>query len=207
MANKRSDNPAGGQADRGRHSGHGSPGGHGKRGGHGGGRPGRGGRHGRKEDRPMRHGAERSHEGPPAAADEPSPDAWFMGHDRRTVKEIVATDAGELARAGLTAEKAAQILQKVLDSAMAAMGAEVDFAGGRLKAVCRESMGKLPCPLASCGLLAKGQVELTDTQTGRIFLIAPLSVHLIANHRFLQGRGSDYRIEPEDLAQLVKLLG
>lgn len=202
MTNERSDNPTDGHSDRG---------GRGGRGGHGG-HKGRGGRHShgercsRKDDRPRRYD-EQSAGDQPAVPDESSPDAWFMGRDRRTVEEIVATDALALAAAGLTREKIALVLQKVLAATMAAMGTEVTFASGRLKAVCRESMGKIACPIGSCGLLPKGQAELTDTQTGRTFLISPLSVHLIEHHKFLQGRGCPFRMEPEDLAALITLLG
>ena len=126
----------------------------------------------------------------------------FLGTDRRPLSEIIDADFAEVTRLGTTHEALARELARVLDSAAAAMGATV-----AVRANCtarhRDAMGRIPCPFGGYGVFPKGEVELSDADTGEIVLFTPLSVHMVAEHGFCQGRGSRYRLEP---AALVRLL-
>ena len=66
-------------------------------------------------------------------------------------------------------------------------------------------MGRIICPWPHCGLAPKGEVLLTDSRSAKTILFSPLSVHLIAEHGFYQGRGSRYRIEPADLVDILDI--
>jgi len=125
----------------------------------------------------------------------------FLGDDKRPLAEILEADNTAVERLGLTHQKLADRLAR---QAMAAPGATV-HPGEHLTAVYRESMGRIPCPWIGCGVFAKGEVELVDTQTKQKVLFSPLSVHLIARHGFYQGHGARYHIEPDDLARILRL--
>jgi hypothetical protein len=126
----------------------------------------------------------------------------FLGDDARPLGEILDADAATVAELRLTHAALANRLARVLRLAMGAMGASVEIEGTDLAAVYRESMGRIPCPFGD-GVHAKGEVELTDRNTGEVLQFTPLSVHMIAEHGFYQGRGLRYRLEPAEIARLL----
>lgn len=128
--------------------------------------------------------------------------AGFLGTDTRGLAEIIAADRAELADADLTCEQLAERLEELLAAAMAAMGAGV--AVGDWTAAYHEAMGKIPCPWGGCGLFPKGEVEMVGPSGGETVRFTPLSVHMIARHGFLQGRGSRYRLSPAVLARIPR---
>jgi hypothetical protein len=132
----------------------------------------------------------------------------FLGHDHRTLHEIIENDAHELDHLGVTTEQLADEMERILDAAEGTFGAPVTVttAGGRgLVATYRESMGKIPSPWGGA-VFRKGEVELADPKSGEILQrYTPLSVHLVREHGFFQGRGSRYRIEPDRFVELLGL--
>lgn len=126
----------------------------------------------------------------------------FLGTDHRDVREIIAVDSAAVNRLGLTHERIADRLGDILERAMGRYGNPADVGDG-LTAVYREAMGRIPCPWPHYTLAPKGEVELFEEAGGRTFLFSPLSVHLIGAHGFYQGRGSRYRLEPEELAAVL----
>ncbi len=130
----------------------------------------------------------------------------FLGHDHRTLHEVIENDAHQLDHLGVTREQIADEMERILDAAESTFGAPVPVttAGGRgLVASYRESMGKIPSPWGG-KVFRKGEVELADPETGEVIQrYTPLSVHLVREHGFFQGRGSRYRIEPGDFVELI----
>ena len=128
----------------------------------------------------------------------------FLGRDGRPLGEILDTDNSTVAGLGLTHEQIARGLGDVLRRAVAALGTPVGVGEG-CEAVYREAMGRIPCPWGGCGTFRKGHVELTDA-AGEAVCFTPLSVHLMAEHGFYQGRGSRYRLEPGRVARMLGLV-
>jgi len=128
----------------------------------------------------------------------------FLGHDTRPLSEIIDADRSTLVGLGVTNEQIAGRLGQILRDAMAAQGTPVRV-GEHLVATYQEAMGRIASPWSGEGVFAKGQVELTDERGGRGILCTPLSVHMIAEHGFYQGRGSRYRLEPELLCRMLGL--
>jgi len=130
----------------------------------------------------------------------------FLGSDRRRLEEIIETDRSTVVGLGTTHEAIAERLEAVYGRARAGLGTPVAI-DGRLTAVWREAMGRIPCPWGGCGTFPKGEVELTDVETGQSLLLTPLSIHQVAAHGFYQGRGARYRVEPELACRLLGLGG
>jgi hypothetical protein len=128
----------------------------------------------------------------------------FLGTDARPLAEILNADLETVRRLGVSHEQLAGRLAEILLSATAAMGNPVDVARG-LQGLYHEAMGRIPCPCGDGRCFPKGEVELTDLASGRTLRLSPLSVHLIGEHGFYQGRGSRYRIEPDVLCEILKL--
>ena len=136
----------------------------------------------------------------------------FLGTDGRFLGEILDTDRSTVEALGLTHAQLAAPLRDVMTEAMARYGNPVTLdrttrrpaADGTLRAVYREGMGRIPSPFAD-GLFPKGEVELTDVETGEALTFTPLSAHLIGEHGFYEGRGGRYRLEPDAVARIFRL--
>ncbi|HUS90259.1 MAG TPA: hypothetical protein VM695_00370 [Phycisphaerae bacterium] len=128
----------------------------------------------------------------------------FLGEDPRPLQEILDTDGARVEALGATHEEIARHLREAYEDAAMGFGNEVPVAGGRLRAVWHEAMGFIPSPWGDGARFPKGEVELTDPRTARALRYTPLSVHMIARYGFYQGRGSRYRVEPD---QVVAFFG
>ncbi|MDD4891507.1 MAG: hypothetical protein PHU85_16430 [Phycisphaerae bacterium] len=128
----------------------------------------------------------------------------FLGSDPRPLEEILDADNSTVAGMNRTHAQIAERLQTVMDVAIAAQGRGVSV-GPHLEAGWHEAMGRIPSPWPGEGTFSKGEMELTDARTGRTVRVTPLAVHLIAAHGFYQGRGSRYRLEPDELAAMLGL--
>jgi hypothetical protein len=66
-----------------------------------------------------------------------------------------------------------------------------------------EHRGMIPCPWGHPqGLFYKSYVELQDKISGETLIWSDLSIHLIRDHGFSQGKGSPFRLEPRVLKQV-----
>lgn len=128
----------------------------------------------------------------------------FLGTDHRPVDEIVADDLRTLERLGLPLEKLVAGLRAAFEQARAALGGEVQLRPG-LTALAHESMGRIPSPFQGGGVFEKGEVVVTASATGESLILTSLGLALIERHRFFQGRGSRYRIDPARAAALLGL--
>lgn len=128
----------------------------------------------------------------------------FLGNDTRPVIEIISSDLAILETSGITAEQIAELLTEIYDKAVKGFGAEVEVLPG-IEAIYNESMGKIPSPFTGEGVFRKGEVVIKNKITGDKMILTPLSIHLIKEHSFFQGKGSRYRIEPEKAAALFEL--
>ncbi len=126
----------------------------------------------------------------------------FLGKDKRTLMDIITADRVAVEALGTSCEILGERLKSILKDAMAAQGRVVQI-GENLKAVYTTAMGRIPSPWPGEGVFPKGEIELLDTRTGRKILFTPLSLHMIAQHGFFQGRFSRYRIEPEVLVGML----
>lgn len=129
----------------------------------------------------------------------------FLGTDARDWEEIIADDARALQRIGVDVQHLAQALRKAYSAAVRAMGDSVELVPG-VQAACLECRGRIPSPFPGEGTFAKHQVRVVDEPGGRFFVITELGLHLIERYGFFQGRGSPFRIDPVQAAEMLKLI-
>jgi len=130
----------------------------------------------------------------------------FLGNDTRSLDEIIATDRAGLRALGVNERDLADKMEAVFEKARGQLGRPIDI-NEKLKAVYRESMGRIPSPWPGEGVFQKGEVEVTDKESGESLRFTPLSIHLIREHGFFQGRGSSFRLEPDVLCRCLRLVG
>jgi len=127
----------------------------------------------------------------------------FLGHDERTLADIVAADLAELDAAGISKEALGDLLDEIHQAADAALGVPVDLYDGKVIATVIEVMGRIPCPFGDGALAHKAVVDVRIPQG--TLRITPLDAHMIREHGFFQGKGSPFRVEPHDAIALYRL--
>lgn len=126
----------------------------------------------------------------------------FLGTDARKISEILDDDHDLLNSMGLTHVEISQRLEAITGLAKASLG-EWFLLEGRYEVRAEEHRGMIPCPWNhSEGLFRKSYVMLEDRATGQRLIWSDLSIHLIREHGFYEGRGSPFRLDPEVLKQV-----
>jgi hypothetical protein len=126
----------------------------------------------------------------------------FLGTDNRSVTEIIENDRTAAAAAGYSTAKIARRMQEITDEAVKGLGNFVRI-DDRLEAMVEEAKGSLVCPWPHPGTYAKRVTILRDTQTQKTLQWSDLNIHMIAEHGFFEGRGSTFRLEPDELADVI----
>lgn len=126
----------------------------------------------------------------------------FMGSDSRLTSEIVSEDAAALAALGKTAAQVAQRMQQLRDAARPSLGNWID-AGDNLIVKSEDYKGFIVCPWPHPGRYEKRITTAQRRDTGKTVSWTDLNIHLIGEHGFFEGRGSFFRVEPEDLIAVI----
>lgn len=126
----------------------------------------------------------------------------FMGSDTRPLDEIIASDLAQLASLGRSAEETAEQMRLITEKAAEALGNSVRI-NETAEAEVLEAKGSIPCPWPHNVMCRKRLTRLTDTETGDTVQWSDLNIHLIRDHLFFEGHGSDFRIEPRHIVSLL----
>lgn len=127
----------------------------------------------------------------------------FLGNDTRNLGDIITADTASVHAADVTHEAIADALTRLMDKGRDIMESEV-LVDGRYAVIVRDDRGVLPSPFGD-GHFEKGDVSMTDRQTGASFRWNALTIHMIRDYGFYCGRGCDYRIDPEAIIQALEL--
>ena len=127
----------------------------------------------------------------------------FLGSDTRTIAQIVESDEAELQAAGLSADQLARAMRSLTAKGLEILGNDVPADGYKVRV--EEYMGQIGCPFKHAVREAKRNTTAVDPR-GRVVTWTDMSIHLIESHGFFQGEGSDYRLEPLELAEFLGLL-
>ena len=127
----------------------------------------------------------------------------FLGSDTRLIAQIIESDEAELRAAGLGADELARAMRRLTEKGMESLGDEVQADGFMVRV--EEYMGRIGCPFKHGVREAKRNTTAADPR-GRVMTWTDMSIHLIERHGFFQGEGSDYRLEPLELAEFLGLL-
>ena len=126
----------------------------------------------------------------------------LMGNDQRSPQEIVETDLAELRRAGYSVAQLALRMKDITAKARKGLGTWVSVGGG-LEAVSLDVRGVLVCPWQHPGRYGKTVTTVRSSSTGESVRWSALSLHLIEEHGFFEGKGSAFRVEPQELIDVL----
>jgi len=125
----------------------------------------------------------------------------FLGNDQRSFADIVEADLEAWRRAGTDPDAAATFLERLRDLGQKGLG-EPTGIDGRWVVTTGDARGVLPCPFHD-GTFHKNSIEAVDEKTGKRIIYSDLSIHLLRAHRFCQGTGSPFRLDPETVASMM----
>ena len=126
----------------------------------------------------------------------------FMGHDRRSLTQIIAADTHMVALLGTSHAQIADRLTRLTRRGQAALGDPV-LIDSRYELCVTDFRGTVTCPWGDAGSWAKSHIVLTDRHSPLRLQWTHLCLHLIARHGFYQGVGSPYRLDPRTLHPLL----
>lgn len=117
----------------------------------------------------------------------------FLGSDQRSLADIIAADEASMTHLGLQWEALAARMRFLLQAGMTGLGEPTEVAGTWIIKV-DETRGKIASPWED-GLCRKvnARVSIGD----KYLIYNELSIFMAEKHHFLQGRGSPFRIEPD----------
>jgi hypothetical protein len=126
----------------------------------------------------------------------------FLGTDRRNLIDILIEDDETVKRMNLTHQVIAGRMLELRDAGMRGLG---DFITVEPHYEVRVDSvrGKLPCPFGDPGIFPKTNIIVRNTEINREIVYTDLHIHLIYAHGFYEGKGSVFRLEPQDLVEIL----
>lgn len=129
----------------------------------------------------------------------------FLGHDTRPLLRIIREDSLLFAQLGLEWSAVALRLEELMLQGALGWGEPITVEDRFLVRVA-ETRGTFACPWED-GLWRKRSATAQRLEgglpVGPEILFSDLSLHLLKEHHFLQGKGSPFRLEPKDLAGVL----
>jgi len=126
----------------------------------------------------------------------------FMGHDPRSVTEVIDTDAAELFRLGVTDKELAARMKEITQKAADAQGTWVEIDPDH-EAQVDETRGATACPWRHRGRYFKRVTTVRRKNSDETIRWSDLNTHMVDAHGFLEGKGSMFRIEPAPFVRML----
>jgi hypothetical protein len=127
----------------------------------------------------------------------------FLGEDRRNLVDILTSDDGEARRLGYGHQDIARRMVELRDAGLSGLGEFLDVAP-HFEVRVDSVRGKLPCPFGDPGIFQKTNTTVRNKRLSREVTYTDLHIHLIGSHGFYEGKGSLYRLEPAELAEVLE---
>lgn len=128
----------------------------------------------------------------------------FLGDDKRALIDIIEADRLTVRNLGVTAEAIASKMEDLKLKALDGMGEFIsvdDHFDVRVDTV----RGLLPSPFGGKGMYGKVNTMVVNKRLGKSIVFTDLHIHFIKDHCFFEGKGSPYRLEPQDLVEILEV--
>lgn len=128
----------------------------------------------------------------------------FMGTDTRSLAAVLQADQVRLERLGITKEEMAARMRHFTEIGKEHLGQAI-VVEGKYRVETIDHKGSILCPFAHDYQASKCNTHLTCLRTGRSIVWSDLNIHLVEEHGFFEGNGARFRLEPEELADILGL--
>jgi hypothetical protein len=128
----------------------------------------------------------------------------FLGDDTRHIHDIIEEDVHTLARLGVTQEQIADRLQYFIEEGKKGLETPVDLGDFTTQVIWRRGM--LPSPFGDPKrLYHKIVATVFNKHLNKELRYTQLNVHMIRDHGFFEGKGSVFRLEPEEVVEVLEI--
>ena len=128
----------------------------------------------------------------------------FLGTDRRKLIDILIEDDEAVKRMDLTHRQIADRMIELRDAGMRGLGEFINVEPHYEVRVI-SVRGKLPCPFGDPGIFPKTNTVVRNTKLDRELTFTDLHIHMVGSHGFYEGKGSPFRLEPAELAEVLDI--
>ncbi len=128
----------------------------------------------------------------------------FLGTDTRKLIDILAADDATVRRAETTHAKIAERMQYFRNAGLDGLG-EFMSMDGHFEVKVDSVRGKLPSPFGGPGMYEKVNTTVVNKHLGKEVVFTDLHIHFVRDHGFYEGQGSPFRLEPEDLIEVLEV--
>lgn len=128
----------------------------------------------------------------------------FIGKDERNLIDIITADDALVRRLGFTHDRIAAGMMAMRDAGIRGLG---DFitVPPHFEVRVDSVRGKLPCPFGDPGIFPKTNITVKNLVKNKEITFTDLNIHMILAHGFYQGKESLFRLEPEELVDVLEL--
>ncbi len=128
----------------------------------------------------------------------------FLGTDERPLKSILQDDDHAVRKLGLTHADIAQKMVALRRAGWDGLGEPVAVPP-HLEVCVDAARGTIPCPFGDQDAIAKVNTTVRNLASGERVVFSDLNIHLIAAHGFYEGRGAQFRLDPEQLRDALEI--
>lgn len=128
----------------------------------------------------------------------------FLGNDTRHIHDIIEEDMHTLSRLNVSKEQIADRLQYFIEEGKKGLETPVDLGNFTTQVIWRRGM--LPSPFGDPKRLYHKIVATVFNKTlNKEITYTQLNVHMIRDHGFFEGKGSIFRVEPEEIVEVLEI--
>lgn len=127
----------------------------------------------------------------------------FLGDDKRELNEIIEDDEKMIQSLNIEIEKITDKMEQLEIASIKGLGEPV-IVENKWEVKINEVKGYMVCPFED-GIYRKHNIHIKNLKNNKEINFSDLSLHLIREHHFLQGKGSFYRLEPKILKEVLEI--
>ncbi len=128
----------------------------------------------------------------------------FLGDDKRKLIDIIASDNTRVRKLNRTHEDIAAKMIHFKELGKAGLGEFITL-DDHFEVKVESVRGLLPSPFGGPGMYGKINTTVVNKKLDRQIVYTDLHIHFIADHAFYEGKGSPFRLEPEDLVTILEV--
>ncbi len=122
----------------------------------------------------------------------------FLGEDEgRPLRDLIEETEELFSHHGLDIDELTTLLEELMEEGRKGLGEPITVRE-RWLVQTTEARGHLPCPFED-GIQRKITALIQNKANEESLLVSSLSLHLLMKHHFIEGRGSRFRMEPEQV--------
>ncbi|MGE4583551.1 MAG: hypothetical protein AB7C91_02800 [Sphaerochaeta sp.] len=128
----------------------------------------------------------------------------FLGDDKRNLVDIIESDCLTVRKRNRSCKAIAERMEYFKAHGLAGLG-EFITVDDTFEVKVESVRGVLPSPFGGKGMYGKINTTVTNKALHRTIIYTDLHIHFIADHGFFEGKGSPFRLEPDDLIDILEV--